>query len=742
MSSARKRRDQALGKHTRDSKSRISLPLWKKTLFSAITFVVFFGVVELVLYVAGVKPILHEEDPYVGFTSQIPLFVEQGDGDRGQRMVTARNKLRFFNQQQFAKQKDIGTRRVFCLGGSTTYGRPYDDSTSFCGWLRELLPVADPSSDWELINAGGISYASYRVTALMEELAAYEPDVFIVYCGHNEFLERRTYSAIIDTPALVRGLGAVLSHTRIYSAMARLVRSHREKPRAAGGETERFADEVNAILDQSVGPKDYQRDEELREYVLAQYRYNMMRMIEIARDSGAIVIFVTPASNLRNCSPFKSQHRDGLSAEQEQQCDALLQRARINYDEKRYADALSDLDIAAKLDDQYAQLHYLRGRVLESLEQFEGAKVAYQRAVDEDVCPLRALSPMLDIVTDLAREHNVPLIDFVAMVENESPRGIPGEELFLDHVHPTIDGHRMLAIAIVDEMARHQLLTPCSDWNDAAVHRVASRIMQRVDRKAQGVAMRNLSKVFSWAGKMEEAYRAAKTALQLYPGDAEAHYQVGVLAQHLGKTDEALDQLRYLVGFDLKPEVGFYVKAHVQLATLLLERGEYPECEWVLQKLFQLDPDNAIAQQQWPELLMLHGKKLIENGDPAAAAGKLSEVVRLQPDNFDARVQLAVALMRVGDLQAAVPVLNSLIETRPEYLPAYNNLSFVLAQLGRLDEAEKVCRQALRIDPNYEDAQRNLQLILRRKSRAARPDVQLPDGAALKRREQHLGSEA
>ena len=93
------------------------------------------------------------------------------------------------------------------MGGSTTYGRPFDDATSFCGWLRELLPVADPSRQWELINAGGISYASYRVAALMEELADYQPDVFIVYSGQNEFLERRTYSGIIEMPAPVRGSG-------------------------------------------------------------------------------------------------------------------------------------------------------------------------------------------------------------------------------------------------------------------------------------------------------------------------------------------------------------------------------------------------------------------------------------------------------------------------------------------------------------------------------------------------------
>ena len=90
----------------------------------------------------------------------------------GHQVILTGRARRFFNKQQFDRKKDKGVTRVFCLGGSTTFGRPYDDLTSFCGWLRELLPVADPSRKWELINAGGISYASYRVAALMEELSA------------------------------------------------------------------------------------------------------------------------------------------------------------------------------------------------------------------------------------------------------------------------------------------------------------------------------------------------------------------------------------------------------------------------------------------------------------------------------------------------------------------------------------------------------------------------------------------
>ncbi len=104
------------------------------------------------------------------------------------------------------------------MGGSTTYGHPYWDATSFAGWLRQYLPVVDPEHNWEVINAGGISYASYRVAALMEELSQYEPDIFIVYSVHNEFLERRTYADMFDQPAAAVHLTSLLSRTRVWTA--------------------------------------------------------------------------------------------------------------------------------------------------------------------------------------------------------------------------------------------------------------------------------------------------------------------------------------------------------------------------------------------------------------------------------------------------------------------------------------------------------------------------------------------
>ncbi|MGD1978260.1 MAG: tetratricopeptide repeat protein [Akkermansiaceae bacterium] len=688
-----------------------SLPLWKKLVFSVFSLALFFGLIELVLVFAGVQPLIYEDDPYLGFSSQVPLYV--GKEGREGVVTTARNKLRFFNQQEFSIEKPSGTTRIFCLGGSTTYGRPYDDTTSFCGWLRELLPKVDSSRKWEVINAGGISYASYRIAALVEELVEYEPDILIVYCGQNEFLEQRTYAGIIEMPESLRGLGAVLSHTRTYSGLARIIRGFGKKKEE---EADVIDGEVNAILDQAVGLDAYERDDELARQVLDHYRFNMARIADIARAHGAEVLFVTPASNLGNCSPFKSQHRDGLSEEERTRWEALADKGRESLSAGEYSNAIEALDELVGLDDRHAEAHYLRARALEGLKRYDEAKVAFQRALEEDVCPLRALSAVPKILKEVADDRQVPLVDFEKMVNEKSANGIPGAGLFLDHVHPTIDGHRMLAVGLVEEMGRQGWVEGDDGLDEALVDAVSKKVMSKVDPKKQGEAMRNLSKVYSWAGKMEDAYQAARKALELFPGDAETNYQVGNLARILGKKEEAIERLTYLCSANLSPKVSYYVKAHLQLSDLLSTEGRFDESEQLLRKLMQLDPVNQAAREQLARLVSIHGNKLMTAGDPAGAASRFKTLSQLQPDNFEVRVKLGVALVRTGDYQAASVLLRDLIKRRPGFLPAYDNLSFVLAQLGKVEEAEQVCLEALRIDPSHEAAKKNLRLIRKMKA--------------------------
>jgi hypothetical protein len=347
------------------------MSLTKKLLFSAAVTTAFFLVLEAVLAVVGVEPSLYAEDPFVGFSSTTPLFVPTTAEDGTRWLETSPAKLRLFNKQRFPANKARGVTRIFCVGGSTTYGRPYDDATSFCGWLRALLEEAEPGAH-EVINAGGISYASYRVALLMEELARYEPDLFIVYSGHNEFLEERTYRDLMDMPGALRGLGGVAAHTRVHALIRRVV-SGISRPTDADGTTTVLSEDVVTRLDGSVGPDAYERNEDLRRSVLAHYRYNLARMVDIGRAAGAEVVLALPASNLADCAPFKGQHAAVCRPSPSPSGTGPCERRSTPWPTTSPKPPWPAAERAVAVDDRHAVSHFVRGRALLASGRFDEA---------------------------------------------------------------------------------------------------------------------------------------------------------------------------------------------------------------------------------------------------------------------------------------------------------------------------------------------------------------------------------
>ena len=68
------------------------MPLWGLFLLATLPAIVFFGLLELVLLLLGVRPIFYFDDPYVGFASHSPLYVEDVDESGREIMRTAENK--------------------------------------------------------------------------------------------------------------------------------------------------------------------------------------------------------------------------------------------------------------------------------------------------------------------------------------------------------------------------------------------------------------------------------------------------------------------------------------------------------------------------------------------------------------------------------------------------------------------------------------------------------------------------
>ena len=405
------------------------------------------------------------EDPFVGFSGFQPLFQLDESGDSREIRPP---RLRFFAAESFAAVKPAGTFRIFCLGGSTVQGRPFSKDTSFSTFLELGLQAASPERDWEVVNCGGISYASYRLVPVLSECLQYEPDLILFCTGHNEFLEDRSYGHIRDRASLVSGPLETLSRFRSVHLYRRLLQSFSDRPKP---ET-RLGSEVDARLDYQNGLDAYVRDDAWRDGVVRHFEFNINRLLQIAGSSGIPVLLILPPSNLADTPPFKSLPGAGVGAAELQQHRRLVETARRLQKTDPYG-AVAALEDAIRIDNRQAAVHYQLGRLLESLGETDRAGNAFLLARDHDICPLRILSPMEAAVKSAARVHGVPLVDAHELLESRTDTGILDNAWLLDHVHPSIDGHEQMALALIQAMAEEQIVVPAADWQArvAAVYR-------------------------------------------------------------------------------------------------------------------------------------------------------------------------------------------------------------------------------------------------------------------------------
>ena len=440
---------------------------WKRTsLFALITIliiVIVFFLAELFLVSFGLGNPTLEPDPFVGFSEIRPLFVLNQEASRYE--ITP-SRMTFFYYDSFPSRKPPNEFRVFCLGGSTVAGRPYGIETSFTTWLQIGLHAADPGREWRTINCGGISYASYRLLPILKEILEYQPDMVIVLTGHNEFLEERTYAHVKHLPAVLSWPYERITRLRSFTLMRRILQ---ELIQMSSGRTPNtgtvLASEVEAILDYRDGLERYHRDEEWRREVFRHFHYNINRMVQETNKAGVPLLLINPGCNLRDCPPFKSEHKDSLPCDEREAWRSLCAEAREYY-RSDLSQSIALLENAIAIDDQHAGTFYELGKCYDANGMPERAHAAYQRARDLDVCPLRILEPMNQMILEIARREETPLVDAYHVLSENSRDRIPGNDTYLDHVHPTIRSHQLIANAILEELDRIGIIEMKSDYEE------------------------------------------------------------------------------------------------------------------------------------------------------------------------------------------------------------------------------------------------------------------------------------
>lgn len=747
--------------------------------FGIALFAVALALVEGVLAVLDVGDPQLYEDPFVGFSDSRPLFSEKRLADGRRVMATNPGKLRFFNHQEFAADKPANGYRIFALGGSTTAGRPYDATVAFPHWTELYLRQMDPNRTWEVVNAGAVSYASYRIAVLMQELVRYQPDLFVIYTGHNEFLEERSYADAIHQNLALKKLRIWLNGFRFYTV------ARQRWLDLKGGQEKNVTvlpDAVAAKLDSWTGLELYHRDDALQRSVIEHFEYNLHQMIAIARGHGTEVMLVQPISNLKDFSPFKSEHAASLAVADRSRFATLLSKGRELLDGERPAEALSSLEAARDLDPQYAEVHFRIGRAQLAMRDFDAARVSLVRAKDLDVAPLRALTAIEELVGKVAAEHGVPLIDLPAILATDSRErfghGILGDEYLQDHVHPTLEVHSLIAERVIDGLVDDGVVRRDPAGSEERRRAVYDGVLASMDPRYYARRDHNLGKVLAWAGKVEEAEAPLRRAAAVLTEDPDVRRDLGILLGRVDKREEAVAELQRSIALD--PESA---DAYFNLGTNLGHLGRLPEAVAALEEATRLRDDDpraffnlgnlyrqqgalekasaalARAAELRPgagEILRNQGLVYRAEGRDDLAITAFEEALRIDPDDAVARTELGIAYGRQGRLEdatreltaavaadpanaearynlgvvysqrrmpdEAVAAYEKALEIDPGRARAYNNLGILYAGQGRLEDARQALTRALEIDPQYAEAYLNLGVVY---DGAGRPDLAL-----------------
>ena len=361
-------------------------------------------------------------------------WVNDGEGLRGRRGLRAGRQflLPGFRPTEIARAKPAGTLRIVALGGSTAYGLYVGADAAFIAVLGKEIAAAT-GLPVEVVNLGCAGFASDRELALLPTALALEPDLVVIYGGHNEMLAGDVGAPGGLTPAL-RLRAALLERSALFAwldhAWIALLRSaetesvREEVAALEAGEIPTFVTEgVPASL--RVPPS-----EAFRARAAEHYRANLTAMIALGRSAGVPLLFPLPVANLR-VPPTFSVHAPGFTAERE--FEGEMRAAAALREAGKHAEELAAVDRALALSPEYGLANYARGEALRALGRDDEARVQhYQR--DRSHLP-HHVAARASLRRRRRRGGGALGRSAAALPREPLRRG--GARLFIDHVHPT-----------------------------------------------------------------------------------------------------------------------------------------------------------------------------------------------------------------------------------------------------------------------------------------------------------------
>lgn len=588
-------------------------------------------------------------------------------------------------EETFAYHKSKNSYRIFCLGESTTASFPYELNARFHRLLQDRLVTLFPDKTIEVINVGLSAVNSFTVREFAEELVDYEPDLFLLYLGHNEF-----YGAfgVGSTQYLGKSRGIIrlylwLQQFKTFQLLRNAIgalKGNAAKPQSPAPNQTLMEQMVrNQFI--AFGSEDYQR-------AVQYFRENLTDIINVAKENQIGILAGTLASNLKDQEPFHSLFLPVAAPAAKARWEKFFQDGMELENQGAFAEALASYQQANALDGTPAKLHFRMGKCYEALQRYSEALAAFQKARDFDALRFRAAGEFNEIIRQVCRETNAPVVEMEQAFAAHSPNGIAGRELICEHLHPNFDGYFLMAKTFGAAIAENNFIADKKDWN--------------------------------WPlDKTDEEYNALSAVTEF--DEAIGAFKIERLTSHWpfpspvlmnsGMDESSASKIRQLAAAYAQEKISWN-EAHYQLADYYAAQKQYGRAEKEYRAVIKIIPGNYHAyfkmgelyftQERFPEAeAWLHQARQRHPRSPFVFA-KLA-TVHFSSQSYETAIayfDTALALNKMsGEFGAA--------ETGwAEYYKAVSHL-----QLGQKAESMKALTEVLRLQPANAQAKQLLALL-------------------------------
>lgn len=333
--------------------------------------------------------------------------------------------------------KAPGSVRILCLGESSMFGVPFQMAATIPALVRKQLRHLYPEKEIEVINLGASAINSHVIRAMVPEFLSLDPDIVLIYTGHNEFYGPdgigaswldRTIPGYTQLKYRLRRQPLVLWFQKLFAT---------RNGAAAGGER-------NLMKQVSAGAE-VVLDSPEAERVFKEFGRNLVAILRGFRDEGVPVVLADVSSNLL-FPPF-APHPDVGS-------DPIREAIEAG----RADDAAALIEAALGKEPANAHHLYWRGR-LALLRGDHPAAVAYlERARDHDLLKFRAPGRVNAIIREAGAVAAIPVLPVDSLLRARSPRGITDSTFFSEHLHPTFAGYDLIARVFVRAILDRELV--------------------------------------------------------------------------------------------------------------------------------------------------------------------------------------------------------------------------------------------------------------------------------------------